>query len=174
MPYTKSQEHPQKRICSQARWQPLWNCCVPRICLSRKSRLVSDMPVRSISAVYSKNTTVFLPHTYETASYYNLQMCIDDKRILQEISYAFALLFSGTAIIRKIISISEDLTLDLTFGKLRMKEHVMLYHDDLKATNCADNACVTPVQIPLTNTANTRHTVTLPKHSWHILRFETV
>ena len=65
-------------------------------------------------------------------------------------------------------SIDEDMDLSLDLGgyeTARLREHIELYSDDLKATNTKDQATVTPAKKEISNT------VTLRKHSWNVIRF---
>ena len=71
--------------------------------------------------------------------------------------------------------LSEPCLLDLdlrSFGKMKMSEHLLLHHDDVKAVNTEelpDN--VVPVSIPVTPTEGERAQIVLPPLSWNVLRF---
>ena len=52
------------------------------------------------------------------------------------------------------------------FGGLKLEEHIVLHHDDVKAVNtAADPENVVPVHVPVTDD------VTIPALSWNVLRF---
>ena len=52
------------------------------------------------------------------------------------------------------------------FGGLKLEEHIVLHHDDVKAVNTAANPeNVVPVHVPVTDD------VTIPALSWNVLRF---
>ncbi len=62
-----------------------------------------------------------------------------------------------------------ELTLDLrSFGKLTLKEHQVLVHDDLKAVNTEKN----PDNVVPKALKPEKGAVVLPKASWNVLRFE--
>ena len=66
-------------------------------------------------------------------------------------------------------SLEEDMELDVDlegFGACRLKEHVVLYHEDLKAVNTAQQEAVCPRQKPVE-----QGSVRLSRHSWNMLRF---
>ena len=66
-------------------------------------------------------------------------------------------------------SLQEDMELSVTLRgleHLKLKEHQMLYHEDLKAENRKDSQPVQPQQMPLEES-----TILLKKHSWNMLRF---
>ena len=52
------------------------------------------------------------------------------------------------------------------FGGLKLQEHIVLHHDDVKAVNTAANPeNVVPVHVPVTDD------ITIPALSWNVLRF---
>jgi len=66
-------------------------------------------------------------------------------------------------------SLEEDIDLIVRaedFGALSLKEHTLLYCDDLKAVNDKDTERVAPQTVPVGS-----GTITLKKHSWNMLRF---
>ena len=71
--------------------------------------------------------------------------------------------------------LKEDFCLELdlrSFGKLRIAEHIMLHHDDVKAVNTEDNpAEVAPVYGPGGSIDAGKATVKIPPLSWNVLRF---
>ena len=52
------------------------------------------------------------------------------------------------------------------FGTCQLEEHVVLYHEDLKAVNTAQQEAVTPRYQKVE-----QGSVCLSKHSWNMLRF---
>ena len=66
-----------------------------------------------------------------------------------------------------------ELGIDLrSFGKLKIAEHILLHHDDVKAVNTEadpDNVC--PSAGPGGTIENGRATVRIPALSWNVLRF---
>ena len=55
------------------------------------------------------------------------------------------------------------------FGGLKLEEHIVLHHDDVKAVNtAADPENVVPVHVPVTDD------VTIPALSWNVLRFARI
>ena len=71
---------------------------------------------------------------------------------------------------------TEDVLLDLdlrSFGDLKLKEHLVLHHDDVKAVNteeAPDN--VVPFAAPLTGSSeNGKHEIKLQALSWNVLQF---
>ncbi|MDO4741291.1 MAG: alpha-N-arabinofuranosidase [Eubacteriales bacterium] len=66
-------------------------------------------------------------------------------------------------------------TLDLDlrdFGELKLAEHIMVHHDDVKAVNTEENPDnVAPVAGPGGTMDGGRASVTLPALSWNVLRF---
>ena len=67
-------------------------------------------------------------------------------------------------------SLTEEMELDVQlegFENYKLKEHVTLYSDDLKATNDKDCERVAPAYISVSENGN----VTLKKHSWNMLRY---
>lgn len=66
-------------------------------------------------------------------------------------------------------SLEEDVELDVcleNFGTCQLEEHVVLYHEDLKAVNTAQQEAVTPRYQKVE-----QGSVCLSKHSWNMLRF---
>lgn len=66
-------------------------------------------------------------------------------------------------------SLEEDIELDVcleNFGTTRLKEHVVLYHDDLKAVNTACREQILPQYLPVDENERI-----LKMHSWNMLRF---
>ncbi|MBR6115241.1 MAG: alpha-N-arabinofuranosidase [Oscillospiraceae bacterium] len=72
--------------------------------------------------------------------------------------------------------LAEDcmLALDLrSFGDLRMRDHLLLHHDDVKAVNTeADPRQVCPSSLPTAAVDGGRAQIRLPALSWNVLRFE--
>lgn len=70
----------------------------------------------------------------------------------------------------------EDYALELdlrAFDGLRLKEHTVLHHDDVKAVNTADDPDrVSPAAGPGGSVKGGRGVVTIPALSWNVLRFE--
>ena len=72
--------------------------------------------------------------------------------------------------------LTDDVLLDLdlrSFGTLKLKEHLVLHHDDVKAVNTEQNPNnVTPVSIPVPEMADAeKMQVKLQSLSWNVLRF---
>ncbi|MEG0742141.1 MAG: alpha-N-arabinofuranosidase [Clostridia bacterium] len=71
-------------------------------------------------------------------------------------------------------SMDEDIELccDLrAFGELRMVEHLLLHHEDVKAVNTEENPdCVSPVQGKGGSVQDGKMSVILPKLSWNVIR----
>ena len=68
-------------------------------------------------------------------------------------------------------SLSDSIELDVElqgFEDCTLCEHIMLYSDDLKATNDKDTERVAPISVPVS--VNER--VVLKKHSWNMLRYK--
>ena len=69
----------------------------------------------------------------------------------------------------------EDFSLDIdlrSFGDLRLAEHIMLHHDDVKAVNTEDNPDeVKPVAGPGGSIDQGRAEIRLPALSWNVIRF---
>ena len=71
---------------------------------------------------------------------------------------------------------NEDFQLDIDlhgFGKLRLAEHILMHHDDVKAVNSEelpDN--VHPVKGPGGSIDNEKATVKIPALSWNVIRLE--
>ncbi len=72
--------------------------------------------------------------------------------------------------------LAEDfaLSLDLrAFGALRIREHILLKHSDVKAVNTEDNPTnVAPTAGPGGHIDGGRAEITLPALSWNVIRFE--
>ena len=71
--------------------------------------------------------------------------------------------------------LSEPCLLDLdlrSFGDLRMTDHIVLHHDDVKAINTEENPFnVAPATLPLTELDAGRAEIPIPPLSWNVLRF---
>ena len=71
--------------------------------------------------------------------------------------------------------LSEPCLLDLdlrSFGDLRMTDHIVLHHDDVKAINTEENPFnVAPATLPLTELDSGRAEIPIPPLSWNVLRF---
>ena len=71
---------------------------------------------------------------------------------------------------------NEDFALDISlrdFGKLRIAEHIVLHHDDVKAVNTEDKPHnVAPAAGPGGVMDGDRATVKIPALSWNVIRFE--
>ncbi len=69
----------------------------------------------------------------------------------------------------------EDFSLDLdlrSFGKLKLEEHILLHHDDVKAVNTEENpGNVAPVAGPGGSIDEGRAEIRLPALSWNVIRF---
>ena len=74
--------------------------------------------------------------------------------------------------------LSEPCLLDLdlrSFGDLRMTDHIVLHHDDVKAINTEENPFnVAPATLPLTELDSGRAQIPIPPPSWNVLRFSGV
>ena len=74
--------------------------------------------------------------------------------------------------------LSEPCLLDLdlrSFGDLRMTDHIVLPHDDVKAINTEENPFnVAPATLPLTELDAGRAEIPIPPLSWNVLRFSGV
>ena len=72
--------------------------------------------------------------------------------------------------------LSEPCLLDLdlrSFGDLRMTDHIVLHHDDVKAINTEENPFnVAPAPLPLTELDSGRAKIPIPPLSWNVLRFQ--
>ena len=72
--------------------------------------------------------------------------------------------------------LQEDFALEIdlhAFGKLRIAEHIMLHHDDVKAVNTEDNPSnVVPCAGPGGVIDGEKATVKIPALSWNVIRFE--
>ena len=72
--------------------------------------------------------------------------------------------------------LSEDILLDCdlrAFGDLRVKEHIVLHHDDVKAINTEDDHNnVAPVNAPCEKTDGGKVSLKLPALSWNVIRLE--
>ena len=66
-----------------------------------------------------------------------------------------------------------ELSLDLrSFGKLRLVEHTVLHHDDIKAVNTeTEPDTVTPSVLKLNSVDTEKPVISLPALSWNVLRF---
>ena len=66
-----------------------------------------------------------------------------------------------------------QLSIDLrSFGKLALKEHILLHHDDVKAVNTEENPMnVAPTAGPGGRISGGKATIRVPKLSWNVLRF---
>ncbi|MBR3741636.1 MAG: antA/AntB antirepressor family protein [Clostridia bacterium] len=77
-----------------------------------------------------------------------------------------------------IFAVNRDMTDDIlldcdlrAFGNLRVKEHILLHHDDVKAVNTENNPNeVAPVQGNGAACENGEITVKLPRLSWNVIR----
>ena len=71
--------------------------------------------------------------------------------------------------------LTEDCLLDLdlrSFGDLRMVEHIVLHHDDVKAVNTEENPFnVAPTTVPVSALDAGRAGISIPPLSWNVLRF---
>ena len=78
-----------------------------------------------------------------------------------------------------VFCVNRDLTEDFNlqidvraFGKLYLKEHILLHHDDVKAVNTEDNPMnVAPTIVPVGETEDGRTTIRVPALSWNVIRF---
>jgi alpha-N-arabinofuranosidase len=72
----------------------------------------------------------------------------------------------------------EDFCLDIdlrAFGNMRLAEHILLHHDDVKAVNTEENpGNVAPTAGPGGTVDGGRAQVKLPALSWNVIRFEKV
>ena len=70
----------------------------------------------------------------------------------------------------------EDCLLDLdlrSFGKLAMKEHLVMHHDDVKAVNTEENPnCVVPAPAAVEKTESGMTQIRIPALSWNVITFE--
>ena len=70
---------------------------------------------------------------------------------------------------------NEDYALNLdlrSFGNLRLAEHILLHHEDVKAVNTEDNPMnVAPTAGPGGKVDNGRAEIRIPALSWNVLRF---
>ncbi len=69
-----------------------------------------------------------------------------------------------------------ELSLDLrSFGKMRLVEHTVLHHDDIKAVNTESKPDTVIPSVMKLNTAETdKPVVSLPALSWNVLRFSRI
>ena len=71
---------------------------------------------------------------------------------------------------------AEDFCLDVdlrAFGNMKLAEHILLHHDDVKAVNTEDNpGNVAPVAGPGGTIDGGRARIRVPALSWNVLRFE--
>ena len=74
--------------------------------------------------------------------------------------------------------LNEDFTLELAlrdFGSLRLAQHILLHHDDVKAVNTESNpAEVSPVPGPGGTVDGDIASIRIPALSWNVIRFEKV
>ena len=74
--------------------------------------------------------------------------------------------------------LTEDFALNLDlhgFGALRLSEHIVLHHDDVKAVNTEENPNnVAPMPGPGGTVDGEHATVKLPALSWNVLRFARI
>ena len=71
-------------------------------------------------------------------------------------------------------SLEEDMELSLIlegYPTAKMKEHLELYNDDLKAINTKDNEAVAPKACEISASFGENQTAILKKHSWNVIRF---
>ena len=70
---------------------------------------------------------------------------------------------------------TEDFALDIdlrSFGDLRLEEHIMLHHDDVKAVNTEENPNnVAPCAGPGGKIDAGKAQVKVPALSWNVIRF---
>ena len=79
-----------------------------------------------------------------------------------------------------IFAVNRDLTEDFAlevdlhgFGPLRIAEHILLHHDDVKAVNTEENPNpVAPKAGPGGEIDGERATIKIPALSWNVIRFE--
>ena len=66
-----------------------------------------------------------------------------------------------------------ELAVDLrSFGKMKIAEHILLHHDDVKAVNTeTDPDRVSPVSGPGGTTDGGRAVIRIPALSWNVIRF---
>ena len=73
---------------------------------------------------------------------------------------------------------TDDFCLDLdlrSFGKMKLSEHILLHHDDVKAVNTEEDPMnVVPVSGPAGQVSSGHAEVKLPALSWNVIRFEPV
>jgi alpha-N-arabinofuranosidase len=71
--------------------------------------------------------------------------------------------------------LKEDCLLDLdlrAFGKLRLKEHILLHHTDVKAVNTEEHPdTVVPAMGPGGTVDGGKAQIRVPALSWNVLRF---
>ncbi|MBQ9197257.1 MAG: alpha-N-arabinofuranosidase [Clostridia bacterium] len=71
--------------------------------------------------------------------------------------------------------LAEDFALEIdlrSFGEMRLKEHILLHHDDVKAVNTEDAPdTVAPMQGPGGAVDRGRAEIRIPALSWNVLRF---
>ena len=72
--------------------------------------------------------------------------------------------------------LKEDCLLDLdlrSFGDLRMTDHIVLHHDDVKAINTEEDPFnVAPETLPVSELDSGRGQIPIPPLSWNVLRFQ--
>ena len=70
---------------------------------------------------------------------------------------------------------AEDFCLDIdlrAFGEVKLQEHILLHHDDVKAVNTeADPRNVAPVPGPGGTVDGGRAQIRIPALSWNVIRF---
>ncbi|MBE6703703.1 MAG: alpha-N-arabinofuranosidase [Ruminococcaceae bacterium] len=72
-------------------------------------------------------------------------------------------------------NLSEDMEVELTFenfGECEITEHIMLYSDDLLATNSAEEERIAPINVEVCKGKKTVHSVKLKKHSWNMIKLK--
>ena len=72
-------------------------------------------------------------------------------------------------------SLDCDIETDFSLGEFEdavLKEHIILYSDNLKSTNTKEKAEVVPENLAVNKVKGEKQTVTLKKHSWNMLRFD--
>ena len=61
------------------------------------------------------------------------------------------------------------------FGSLRLDEHILLHHDDVKAVNTEENPdCVAPTAGPGGKLDGGKAELRIPALSWNVIRFVPV
>lgn len=70
-------------------------------------------------------------------------------------------------------SLDEDMELSLDLGGFDtavIKEHIELYHDNLKEINTKEQQNILPKSREINNVKSSKHNVVLKKHSWNMIR----